>query len=124
MRLLLISAEYPPVTDGIGTYVASLAPALVALGHEVHVLSCRAGQAAEDVEDRGVRLHRRGLLPLPAPARLAPVRDRLRAAASAAREARRLGRFDAIEAPDWLAEGLGPALWRRTARRSGSRPCA
>ena len=115
MRLLLISAEYPPVTDGIGTYVASLAPALVALGHEVHVLSCRAGQAAEDVEDRGVRLHRRGLLALPAPARLAPVSDRLRAAASAALEARRLGRFDAIEAPDWLAEGLGPALWRRTA---------
>ena len=47
MRILFVSIEYPPEPpDGIGSYVAEIGPALVARGHEVHVLSCLAGQAS------------------------------------------------------------------------------
>lgn len=41
MRICIVSQEYPPVTDyygGIGTQYGRLAPALAALGHEVHVI--------------------------------------------------------------------------------------
>src|SRR5207302_4227610 len=42
LRILFVSMEYPPETGGggIGSYVAIIAPALVARGHEFHVLSC------------------------------------------------------------------------------------
>jgi glycogen synthase len=106
VRILLVSAEYPPFGDGIGAYVASVAPALAARGHEVHVLSCRAGQPRSDTVERGVRVHRRGQPPLPAPERLLPVAQRVRAALACARHARALGPFDVVEAPDWMAEGL------------------
>jgi hypothetical protein len=38
-----------------------MARALVARGHEVHVLSCVEGQADEDGMRAGVHLHRRGV---------------------------------------------------------------
>jgi glycosyltransferase involved in cell wall biosynthesis len=108
VRILFVSGEYPPVTDGIGAYVAGVAPALAARGHEVHVLSCVAGQARADELDRGVRVHRRPLRTLPATARLPwVIQGRLRTAFSCRVEARRLpGRFDVVEVPDFLAEGL------------------
>jgi glycogen synthase len=111
MRILFVSIEYPPETpDGIGSYVAEIGPALVARGHEVHVLSCLAGQAESDRVDRGVHVHRRGELRLPGAGKTS---SRLRHALSCRVEAARLGLdFDVVEAADWMAEGLGLAFRR------------
>jgi glycogen synthase len=111
MRILFVSIEYPPETpDGIGSYVAEIGPALVARGHEVHVLSCLAGQTPSDRVDRGVHLHRRGEVRLPGASKTV---QRLRHASSCRVEAARLGLdFDVVEAADWMAEGLALAFRR------------
>src|SRR5688572_25865747 len=110
MRILFVSAEFPPITDGIGAYVGSVTPALAARGHEVHVLSCVEGQEPSDEAEHGVHVHRRGLLRLRALDRLVPrpaITDRIRQALTCFVERRRLGLdFDVMEVPDWLAEGL------------------
>ena len=111
MRILFVSIEYPPETpDGIGSYVAEIGPALVARGHEVHVLSCLPGQSESDRVDRGVHVHRRGEVRLPGEGKTT---SRLRHALSCRLEAARLGDFDVVEAADWMAEGLGLAFRRR-----------
>ena len=111
MRILFVSIEYPPETpDGIGSYVAEIGPALVARGHEVHVLSCLPDQPASDRVDRGVHVHRRGEVRLPGAHKTSA---RLRHALSCRVEAGRLGLdFDVVEAADWMAEGLGLAFRR------------
>jgi glycogen synthase len=111
VRILFVSIEYPPETpDGIGSYVAEIGPALVARGHEVHVLSCLPGQATSDRVDRGVHVHRRGEVRLPGRSKTT---SRLRHALSCRVEAARLGLdFDVVEAADWMAEGLGLAFRR------------
>ena len=109
MRILFVSSEYPPITDGIGAYVGSVTPALVARGHTVHVLSCMPGQERSDVVERGVHVHRRGELRLRGLDRVVPreVAQRVRRLISCWVEWRRLGeRFDVMEVPDWMAEGL------------------
>jgi glycogen synthase len=117
LRILFLSREYPPETGGggIGTYVETIARALVARGHEVHVLSCVPRQRPGDHVRDGVHLHRRGVrrvLPklrrrIPATAR------RIEGALSCYLEYRRLGLdVDVVEAPDWMAEGLVFALLR------------
>jgi glycogen synthase len=110
VRILFVSIEYPPETpDGIGSYVAEIGPALVARGHEVHVLSCLPGQTTSDRVDRGVHVHRRGEVRLPGRSKTTA---RLRHALSCRLEAARLGEFDVVEAADWMAEGLGLAFRR------------
>lgn len=110
MRILFVSAEFPPITDGIGAYVGSVTPALAARGHTVHVLSCVDGQEHSDEVQDGVHVHRRGLMRLRGLDRLMPrppVTERVRQAITCWIERRRLGEpFDVIEVPDWLAEGL------------------
>jgi glycosyltransferase involved in cell wall biosynthesis len=106
LRILLVSSEYPPRTEGgIGSYTASLAGHLASRGHEVHVLSAAPEQPSADEMLDGAVVHRRpqvrGLLTRYLTAR------RLRAAWSVRREVRRLGLdFDVIEAPEFLAESL------------------
>jgi len=102
VRILFVSIEYPPETpDGIGSYVAEIGPALVARGHEVHVLSCLPGQAASDRVDRGVHVHRRGEARLPGGSKTA---QRLRHALSCRVETARLGLdFDVVVR--WLESG-------------------
>lgn len=123
MRILFVSMEYPPETGGggIGSWVASIGPGLVARGHEVHVLSCVHCQPRRDYIDQGVHIHRRGQLPAPLfyPFKLvswpASV-GRLRTAAAAYYWYRCLSRqyrFDVIEYPDWYGEGLFLSLLRR-----------
>ncbi len=122
LRILFLSQEYPPQSDwgGIGSYLYALAPALIARGHQVHVLCCVEGQNSSDSVDRGVRVHRRGLLQRPRTLRLlhrvlrAPQTvKRLWLALSNYYWYRRLETaFDVMEYPDWLAEGLLFA-WRR-----------
>jgi glycogen synthase len=117
LRVLFVSKEYPPETGGggIGSYVEAMARALVARGHEVHVLSCVHEQADDDCVRAGVHLHRRGVPRfLPKIRRRLPSSAlRLESALSTYLEFRRLGLdIDIVEAPDWMAEGLAFALRR------------
>lgn len=43
MRIGLVSGEFPPDQGGVGDFTRALARALVALGHEVHVLTTPSG---------------------------------------------------------------------------------
>jgi glycosyltransferase involved in cell wall biosynthesis len=110
MRVLFVSREYPPETGGggIGSYVASMAPAIAALGHDVHVLSCDPAQNSSDVETDGIVIHRRATVGPRGLRRVLgkPAALRVEAAVSALLHYRRLGRFDVVEVPDWLGEGL------------------
>jgi len=111
--------EYPPETGGggIGSYLVSVAPALAAQGHTVHVISCAGGQAARDYESDGVTIHRRGLLEVRGLGRLrAPhTVGRIRAGLSTFRAFRELkSSLDVIEYPDWAAEGWLFGLLRPT----------
>ncbi|MBI4536551.1 MAG: glycosyltransferase family 4 protein [candidate division NC10 bacterium] len=117
LKILFISMEYPPETGGggIGSYLVSIAPALAALGHDVHVLSAVHGQASRDYVDHGVTIHRRGQTRVRGLGRLrAPhTTARIRAGLSAFIEFHRLqAKFDVIEYPDWGAEGWVFALAR------------
>jgi glycogen synthase len=118
MRILFVSTQYPPETGGggIGSFVADVAPALVARGHDVHVLSCAAEQQTRDYYDRGVQIHRRGRMSIRGLHRALgfSASDYLSQALSAFVECRHLGiEFDVIEIPDWYAEGLFFSLWGR-----------
>lgn len=112
MRVLLISQEYPPETHwgGIGTYAGTVAPELVRLGAEVHVLSVVRGQPNSDVVRDGVHVHRRPLRRIPRLGqmlRFPETVNRLTLALNAVREMRRLAvAFDVVECPEWSAEGL------------------
>jgi glycosyltransferase involved in cell wall biosynthesis len=48
MRILMISAEYPPMPGGVGDYTRRLSVALSARGHEVAILTGKQGQAYRD----------------------------------------------------------------------------
>jgi glycogen synthase len=109
--------EYPPETGGggIGSYLVSTAPALAARGHEVHVLSCVPGQEHRDYSAQGVSIHRRGLAYIRGLGRLrAPnTAARIRSGLSTLQAFRGLRiPFDAIEYPDWGAEGWAFSLAR------------
>jgi glycosyltransferase involved in cell wall biosynthesis len=116
VRVLLVSQEMPPETGwgGIGTYVATLAPALAAAGAEVHVLSVVRGQEAGDRRIGEVVVHRRPLKRPPGigrATRMPETWERLSLAAAVAREERALEFApDVVEAPEWRAEGLIVAL--------------
>jgi glycosyltransferase involved in cell wall biosynthesis len=119
MRILFLSSEHAAAhgTGGVGTYVATISTAMADLGHEVHVLSCREGADATDDIVAGVHMHVRPLANVKG-LRLVwrgwHSRRRAMLIWSNLREARRLGRFDVIEAPDWQAEGLGFVIRRGT----------
>lgn len=110
MRILLLSTELlPEEAGGIATYTDTIAPALAARGHEVHVLSCSPGYQECDTFDRGVSWHRRR----PRGETFARLRryprsaTRLAGAYAYRREIARLGmRFDVVESPEWLAPSL------------------
>jgi len=115
LRILFLSQEYPPETGwgGIATYVQITARALAHRGHEVHVLSTAEGQGERHYCDQAVHVHRYGQwLWAPVDERIryrqVPLtRQRLRTAVSNYVAYRRLGlRFDIVEAPNWMAEGL------------------
>jgi glycosyltransferase involved in cell wall biosynthesis len=98
----------------MAAYTESLATALSSRDHEVHVLSCAPGQPHDDRNDGGVRIHFRSRVRLPglgAILRAPQAVERLEAALSCWRQTKRLGLdFDVVEAPDWMAEGLGLVL--------------
>jgi glycogen synthase len=105
---------------GIESYVACIAPALAARGHEVHVLSCVAGQTSTNALEAGVYVHYRGG-PIPIRGLWRINRRLVRALPKtiwrfenglrAYFEARQLEvNFDVIEYPDWGAMGCVFAL--------------
>ncbi len=117
MKILFISAEFPPETGfgGIGTYVAHLAPALAARGHAVTVLSRTLGKADTESRVDGVRIVRVADREAPAEvwqkpfdaraARLAKSHyDRAFTVALALQEDPTLADVDVIEAADWAGE--------------------
>lgn len=110
MKILFLTPDYPPdVVGGIGPYTKEVVGALASRGHEVHVLACRQGAPNQETKDGDVFIHsrgwqeprRRGFLTRAPQSAL-----RWRAASEVARHARKLGRFDVIEAPDWAAFAL------------------
>lgn len=119
MRIAFLTPEYPPfgVTGGIGSYVSTIAPALVARGHDVHVVVC-TGSGPQEAVDNGVNVLVRPLKPIPLLGRVDRVSQthaRLAAARSFAAALRELEEPDVVESPEWMAESL---RIRGTARRS------
>jgi glycosyltransferase involved in cell wall biosynthesis len=130
VRILFLSHQYPPETNfgGIASYTSTMAQALSARGHEVHVLTCWDNTERIDRMEGRVHVHRRRNLRVPGLRRFlrlpgvrqaarivqTPVEQfsanpmlRLKTAATCYREYRRLGLdFDVIESPDWMAESL------------------
>jgi glycosyltransferase involved in cell wall biosynthesis len=119
LRILFLSSELVPErAGGIGTYTATIAPALAARGHEVHVLSCAPEHAHRDDHERGVWWHRRRLLGgsrAPEADSYRQTKLRVATAISCRSQLRSLGmRFDVIESAEWLAESLLVGATTRT----------
>ncbi|MEA1874805.1 MAG: glycosyltransferase family 4 protein [Bacteroidota bacterium] len=58
MRILMINYEYPPVGGGAGVISKHIAEGLVALGHEVHVVSVHYGDLPDSTKESGVQVTR------------------------------------------------------------------
>ncbi len=127
MKIVFLCEQYPPIIwDGAGVYTHDIAHALVALGHQVHIL-CAQGRRRADEDHDGVQVHRRPLLRLPVSRYLGPLgrsfqgknhpRDslslRMVLAVSYAFWLRRLELHpDVIETQDGETRGLRTALRR------------
>jgi glycogen synthase len=113
VRIGYFSPTYPRVTGdgGIGTYIRALAESLIVKGHNAHVITTGASDAATVANGVPVRVVRR---------RYVPLVDRLLPGASAswrigrtALELAKSERLDVVEFPNW--EGLG--VWFGLRRR-------
>jgi glycogen synthase len=118
LRILFLCGEYPLVGGGFGSYVRTLAPALAARGHEVHVLSCLGGQPRRDHRDGRVWVHERGKAPLRLGVRRllggSETWERFVSGVSCWVEELKLRvPFDVVEIADFGAEGLLLGLGRR-----------
>ncbi len=115
MRILMLSWEFPPrLVGGLGRHVDALTRALIAAGHEVHVIS-RSHPDAPETERRGALHVTRVDTSPPAvpfddlvPWVLAFNTAVLGAATRSAREYR----FDVVHAHDWLVASAGVELAR------------
>lgn len=59
MKILVLSWEFPPrIVGGIARHVAELYPELVKLGHEIHLITVKFGQAPMYEVVEGIRVHR------------------------------------------------------------------
>jgi glycosyltransferase involved in cell wall biosynthesis len=111
LKILILSSEVVPErAGGIATYTSTIAPALVARGHDVHVLSCAPEHSRRDDKVDGVWWHRRHLIGgerFPNLDRYRQSALRLATALSCLKALGSIGRrFDVIESPEWLAESL------------------
>jgi glycogen(starch) synthase len=103
MRVLELSWEYPPVTEGgLARHVCGLSEALVAQGAAVHVLS--RGPTAGVTDHRGVCVHRVAQTPFPrdVDAFLVWVAEMNRALGAVAPQLLARDRFDVVHSHDWL----------------------
>jgi len=58
MKIGLVTAEYPPMQGGVGDFSRELGRALVALGHETHVITGRNQNPQPGSSDPGLAVHR------------------------------------------------------------------
>ena len=116
MKLLTLSWEYPPIVEGgLARHVGKLSEALVAQGHEVHVLTRGTTSDPASSVRQGVHVHRVPEPPTPRrdlDAFLAWI-DHMNAAM--AQVGRTLGPFDVVHGHDWLVAVAGDALARHHA---------
>jgi len=109
-RVLVLSWEFPPrIIGGIARHVADLYPELVALGHEIHLLTPEFGQAPDYEVVEGIHVHR---LTVPAAADflgwVAHLNDSM--GAYGGRLIQQAGPFALIHAHDWLVGDAAIAL--------------
>ena len=57
MHIAIITGEYPPLEGGVGDFTRELGQGLLALGHEVQVLTTGVDKGAASIED-GITIHR------------------------------------------------------------------
>lgn len=114
-RFAILSQGLPPSPDsgGIGRYTNELAERLVGLGAEMHLIT--SGQGAPTLETMGLYRHPVALPCRPRRFEALPIAERnaqLAVAAYQRVQELELGglRLDAIEAPNWDAEGFVLAL--------------
>jgi glycosyltransferase involved in cell wall biosynthesis len=59
MKILVLAWEFPPrIIGGIARHVAELYPELVALGHEIHLITVEFGKTPQQEVVDGIHLHR------------------------------------------------------------------
>ncbi|MQL52325.1 DUF1957 domain-containing protein [Desulfofundulus thermobenzoicus] len=111
-KVMMLSWEYPPVTvGGLSRHVCDLSRALVALGNEVHVISCPAEGEESYVLSHGVHVHRLRPEQLTARDFLTWVRQLNRGMEELAhRVIAAMGRPDLVHAHDWMVGTAGERL--------------
>jgi glycogen(starch) synthase len=118
MRVLMLTWEFPPhIIGGLGRHVMHLAPALVRMGIEVHVLTPqRCGGAAHEVTPEGVYVHRVAPPDIPDDNLVAFTQQANMGLEIAAHSLQHVwGPFDLIHAHDWQVANAGITLkhaWR------------
>ena len=124
MRICLVSREFSPFFGaGIGTYAANWARALTDAGHDVHILTRNHEGVLETGPTRfpGVTFH--VIDPADGPPRLDHNYPYARHSLATLKTVRRLHErfaFDAIEYPDYWAEGHAISQAKRTTGEFGS----
>jgi glycosyltransferase involved in cell wall biosynthesis len=111
MRILMLSWEYPPrIVGGIARHVEEISEALVAQGHEVHVVTADHPGTAERETVNGVHLHRVKNWSFDPPDFLSWVMQLQHGMVAYALEAHRAAPFDLVHAHDWLTAHAGITL--------------
>lgn len=109
LKILVLSWEFPPrIVGGICRHVAELYPVVVALGHEVHLLTVEFGNAPSQEGVEGIQVHR---VPVASGNDffhwIANMNQSMREDGSRLLEE---GDFDLIHAHDWLVGDAAIAL--------------
>lgn len=107
----MLSWEYPPrIVGGIARHVEELSEALVAQGHEIHVITANHPNTLEHEVVNGVHLHRVKSLDFDTPDFLTWVMQLNCGMITYALELHREQPFDVVHAHDWLVAHAGVAL--------------
>lgn len=112
MKICIVSDSYPlrAPFGGVAVYTRTIARALAARGHEIHVL-VPTRDAASDFADDAITVHYRTVRWLPLIGRFLPGLGESRGLARALRELHGCHHFDLVEFPNF--EGLGlVAQWQ------------
>lgn len=108
MRILMLSWEYPPrIVGGIARHVEELSEALVAQGHEIHVVTAEHPNTPAYTQRKGVHIHR---VPTETALTTDFVEWILHLNFEMAKQAIRLHQaqpFDLVHAHDWLVAQAG-----------------
>lgn len=111
MRILMLSWEYPPrIVGGIARHVEEISEALVAQGHEVHVVTADHPGTPERETVNGVHLHRVKNWSFDPPDFLSWVLQLQHGMVAYAMQAHQAAPFDLVHAHDWLVAHAGITL--------------